>query len=311
MRFANLIGVSLAALMKKQLSRRRRPGRPRSLDRQFADPQCSERGLLRQLRASSPVVGLWPNRHQTDLGRPSLCGCALMQGLLRLSLLVVVASVAVGLGGACGSTSGNAGPGAGGANAGAGGRTAGAGGSTAGMGGNASGGSSAGMGGNGGAGTTGTGGTGGRGGGGAGDTGGRGGAGNTGGRGGAGGSAGDAGGRGGGAGSAGGRGGSGGNSGGTGGAGGERNPTCLPKSAGCCYLAEDCASTEECVGAECGSLAPGAPPVAIPGACKTRFASGSTQCWQASDCAKGCTAAQVCGCGNACLVADRPGTCNP
>lgn len=156
---------------------------------------------------------------------------------------MVVVSVAVGLGGACGSTSGNAGPGAGGANAGAGGGKAGAGGSTAGAGGNASGGSSAGMGGN-------------------------------------------------------------------GGAGGERNPTCLPKSAGCCYLDEDCASTEECVGAECGLLAPGAPPVAIPGACKTRFASGSTQCWQASDCAKGCTGAQVCGCANACLVADMPGTCN-
>ena len=94
-----------------------------------------------------------------------------MEGLLRLSLLVIVAGVAVGLGGACGPSGGNAGPGTGGASAGSGGRTAGGGGSTAGVGGNASGGSSAGMGGDGGVGRTGTGGTGGS----AGDAGGRGG----------------------------------------------------------------------------------------------------------------------------------------
>jgi hypothetical protein len=85
----------------------------------------------------------------------------------------------------------------------------------------------------------------------------------------------------------------------------------MTSMAGCCYLDEDCASGEECVGAECGELSPGAPPVAIAGVCKQRFPSVSTQCWQASDCADGCTGVQVCRCGAACLVADMAGTCNP
>ena len=105
---------------------------------------------------------------------------------------------------------------------------------------------------------------------------------------------------------------------GTGGGGGQdggsdtgstRNPTCVTKMAGCCYLDEDCSDGGECVGATCGTFGVGVPAVAIPGVCKQRFAAGSTQCWQDTDCPHRCTGAQVCNCGQACLVADTPGTC--
>jgi hypothetical protein len=86
---------------------------------------------------------------------------------------------------------------------------------------------------------------------------------------------------------------------------------CVTTKAGCCYVDQDCGANEECVNAECGALAPGAPPVTIPGVCKTRFATGSTQCWRDADCAHHCTGWQICPCNASCIVADTPGTCGP
>ena len=97
---------------------------------------------------------------------------------------------------------------------------------------------------------------------------------------------------------------------GGGGSGAGGNPACTTSSAGCCYTDKDCASNQECVGATCGATGPGVPFVAVAGVCKTRLTDGS-KCWQSSDCSHGCTGAQVCPCGAACVVADMPGTCAP
>jgi hypothetical protein len=74
----------------------------------------------------------------------------------------------------------------------------------------------------------------------------------------------------------------------------------------CCYLDEDCTSSEECIGATCATTG------SVKGVCESTPLPNSGDCWQDSDCSAlkpTCRGAVVCRCGMNCLVADSAGTC--
>lgn len=82
----------------------------------------------------------------------------------------------------------------------------------------------------------------------------------------------------------------------------DAGPMCTARPpTGCCYLDSQCARGSRCVGEVCADR--------TAGMCKPRTVEPGS-CWESSDCGDGtCIGADICPCGAACLLPDRPGTC--